>query len=152
MKIWVDADGCPNVIKDILYRAADRTKIDVILIANHPISIPRSKFINFFQVQQGFDIADNEIVKRIESGDLVITGDIPLASEVIGKDCLALNYRGELYTSENIKARLQMRDFMETLRNSGVETGGPAALTQRDRQFFAAQLEKLLINNINPAT
>ncbi len=146
MKIWVDADGCPNVIKEILYRAAQRTKINVTLVANHHINIPRSKYISFLQVHQGFDVADNEIVKRVLFDDLVITGDIPLASDVIDKQCLALNFRGELYTNENIKARLEMRNFMETLRNSGVETGGPAPLNQKDRHLFAAKLDKILLN------
>jgi len=144
MKIWVDADACPNVIKDIIFRASERTKTFVTLIANHYITIPPSKFINSIQVQQGFDVADDEIVKRIKKGDLVITADIPLASESIEKGALALNPRGELYTSENIKARLTMRNFMETLRNSGVDTGGPKALSHKDREKFSNCLDKLL--------
>ena len=145
MKIWVDADACPNVIKDIIFRASERTKTYVTLIANQYIFTPPSKYINAIQVHQGFDVADDEIVKRINSGDLVITADIPLASDSIQKGALALNPRGELYTTENIKARLQMRDFMETLRNSGVDTGGPKALNHKDREKFANNLDKLLI-------
>ncbi len=144
MKIWVDADACPVVIKAILFRAANRTKINVTLVANQAICIPRSAYIKFIQVASGFDVADNEIIKRLESGDLVITGDIPLAADVIEKEALAINPRGELYTKENIKARLNMRDFMETLRSSGVNAGGPAPLSQTDRQKFANQLDRLL--------
>jgi len=145
MKIWVDADACPVVIKEILFRAAERTKTQVTLVANHVIRIPPSKYIHFRQVPSGFDVADNEIVRRVEHGDLVITADIPLASESIEKDAIALNPRGDLYTKENIKQRLNMRDFMETLRSSGVETGGPAAINHKDRQAFANQLDKLLL-------
>ncbi len=144
MKIWVDADACPLVIKDILFRAAQRTGIQMTLVANQPVRIPRSQFINFVQVAAGFDVADNEIVKRLSGGDLVITSDIPLAAEVIEKQGLALNPRGELYSAENIRVRLNMRDFMETLRASGIHTGGPPALTQSDRKSFADQLDKLL--------
>lgn len=144
MKIWVDADACPVVIKEILFRAANRTKIEVTLVANQAIRIPPSAYIKFIQVGSGFDVADNEIVKRLESNDLVITGDIPLAAEVIEKGAIAINPRGELYTEENIKARLNMRDFMETLRSSGVNTGGPPPLNQTDRQKFANQLDRLL--------
>ena len=144
MKIWVDADACPVVIKDILYRAAQRTKVQVTLVANQSIQIPASHHINFIQVSQGFDVADNEIVKRMESGDLVITSDIPLAADVIEKAGIALSPRGELYTTENIRARLNMRDFMETLRSSGVNTGGPPALNQSDRKAFANHLDQFL--------
>jgi len=144
MKIWVDADACPVVIKDILFRAAERTKVPLALVANQPIRIPPSRNISFIQVASGFDVADNEIVKRTSKGDLVITSDIPLASEVIGKGAQALTPRGEMYTIENIKARLTMRDFMESLRSSGVDTGGPAALNHGDRQAFANQLDKIL--------
>ncbi|MBL4774145.1 MAG: YaiI/YqxD family protein [Alcanivoracaceae bacterium] len=146
MKIWVDADACPNVIKDIIFRAANRTETIVTLVANQYIQTPRSRFINSIQVRQGFDVADDEIVRRLSSGDLVVTADIPLASDAIAKGATALNPRGELYTTENIKARLQMRDFMETLRNSGVDTGGPAALNHRDREKFANCLNKFLLN------
>ena len=144
MKIWVDADACPVVIKDILYRAAQRTRVQVTLVANQSIQIPASLHINFIQVSQGFDVADNEIVKRMESGDLVITSDIPLAADVIEKGGVSLSPRGELYTTENIRARLNMRDFMETLRSSGVNTGGPPALNQSDRKAFANHLDQFL--------
>ncbi len=147
MKIWVDADACPVVIKEILFRAAERTKIPVTLVANQAVNTPRSQFITSIQVAQGFDVADNEIVKRLNTGDLVITSDIPLAAEVIEKGGHALNPRGELYTKNNIRARLNMRDFMESLRSSGVMTGGPAALSQSDRQSFANNLDKLLTRN-----
>ena len=144
MKIWVDADACPGVIKEILFRAADRTKIQVTLVANQSIQIPASHHINFIQVSQGFDVADNEIVKRMDSGDLVITSDIPLAADVIEKGGIALSSRGELYTADNIRARLSMRDFMETLRSSGVNTGGPPTLNQGDRKSFANHLDQFL--------
>ncbi len=144
MKIWVDADACPVVIKEILFRAAERTKIQVTFVANQSVQIPASLHINFIQVAQGFDVADNEIVKRMGSGDLVITSDIPLAADVIEKDGVALSPRGELYTTENIRARLNMRDFMETLRASGVNTGGPPALNQSDRKAFANHLDQFL--------
>jgi len=144
MKIWVDADACPVVIKDIIFRAADRTQTETTLIANHAMRIPPSKYLKFTQVSAGFDIADNEIVKRCHKGDLVITSDIPLAAEVIEKECLALNPRGELYTASNIKQRLNMRDFMDTLRSSGVQTGGAPPISQSDRQAFANNLDKWL--------
>ncbi len=144
MKIWVDADACPVVIKEILFRAAERTRVTVTLVANQPINIPKSRFINFIQVTQGFDVADNEIVNRLDSGDLVITSDIPLAADAIEKGGTALSPRGELYTANNIKARLNMRDFMESLRSTGVETGGPSALSQSDRKLFADHLDKIL--------
>lgn len=144
MEIWVDADACPVVIKEILFRAAARTGIPVTLVANQPIRVPRSPHIKTLQVASGFDVADNEIVRRVQPGDLVITADIPLADEVISKQALALNPRGELYTRENIKSRLNMRDFMDTLRSSGIDTGGAPALNQRDRQQFANHLDRLL--------
>lgn len=144
MRIWVDADACPVVIKEILFRAAVRMKIELTLVANHVLRVPASSLIRFVQVPAGFDVADNEIVKRVEKDDLVITGDIPLASEVIEKGAVALNPRGELYTKDNIRARLNMRDFMETMRASGVDTGGPPPLNQKDRQNFANQLDKFL--------
>ena len=142
--IWVDADACPNVIKDILFRAAVRTKTETILIANQPISTPSSPLIRAIQGSAGFDVADNEIVQRCNKGDLVITQDIPLASEVIDKGALALSPRGELFTRENIRARLNIRDFMDTMRSSGIQTGGPPALNQSDRMAFANQLDKWL--------
>jgi uncharacterized protein YaiI (UPF0178 family) len=144
MKIWVDADACPVVIKDILFRAAERTAVPLTLVANQPVRVPPSRHIRMIQVSSGFDVADNEIVKRVEAGDLVITSDIPLAAEVIEKGAHALSPRGEMHTRDNIGARLNMRDFMETLRASGIQSGGPAALSQKDRQAFANQLDVLL--------
>ncbi|MEC6822398.1 YaiI/YqxD family protein [Photobacterium piscicola] len=147
MKIWVDADACPNVVKEILFRAADRAKISVTLVANQYIRTPPSPFLRSIQVEQGFDVADNYIVQECEVGDLVITADIPLADELITKGAHALNPRGEMYTKDTIKQRLQMRDFMETMRSSGVQTGGPSALTQADRQNFANKLDAFLSKN-----
>lgn len=144
MDIWVDADACPAVIKDILFRAASRTGTQLTLVANQPLRVPKSPCIHTLQVGAGFDVADDAIVDRVRPGDLVITADIPLADAVIGKGAVALNPRGELYTEDNIKAVLNMRDFMDTLRSSGVQTGGAAALNQRDRQQFANQLDRLL--------
>ena len=144
MKIWIDADACPVVIKEILYRAAERVPMEVILVANQSLQIPKSRYIKFIQVSQGFDVADNEIVKRLDAGDLVITSDIPLAADVIEKGGIALGPRGELHTTDNIRARLSMRDFMETLRSSGVDTGGPPALNQSDRKAFANHLDKII--------
>jgi len=148
MKIWVDADACPVVIKDILFRAADRTHTDTILVANHAMRIPPSKYISRVQVSSGFDVADDEIVKRVSANDLVITGDIPLAAEVIEKGAQALNPRGELYTTENIRSLLNVRDVMDTMRSSGVEmSGGPPPLSQTDRQNFANNLDRILAQN-----
>jgi len=144
MQIWVDADACPNVIKEILFRAADRVQVPVVLVANQAIGIPRSPHIRAIQVEAGFDVADNYIVQQADPGDLVITADIPLASEAIDKGCLALNPRGELYTEDNIRQRLNMRDFMDTMRGSGIDTGGPPAFSQSDRMAFANQLDRLL--------
>ena len=148
MKIWVDADACPVVIKEILFRAAERTQTETILVANHAMRIPPSKYISRLQVSSGFDVADDEIVKRIAANDLVITGDIPLASEVIDNGGQALNPRGELYTSENIRSLLNVRDFMDTMRSSGVEmNGGPPPLSQSDRQNFANNRDRILAKN-----
>lgn len=144
MKIWVDADACPLVIKEILFRAAERSGLELTLIANHALKVPPAANIRAIQVSGGFDVADNEIVRRCEAGDLVITSDIPLAAEVLEKGGLALTSRGERFTAENIRARLNIRDFMETLRASGVQSGGPAALNQADRQQFANQLDRLI--------
>lgn len=144
MQIWVDADACPNVIKEVLFRAADRTSMMVTLVANQPLKTPPSKFIRTLQVASGFDVADNEIVQRVEKNDLVITADIPLAAEVIEKGGIALNPRGERYTPDTIRERLNMRDFMDTMRASGIQTGGPNTLNQRDRQQFANELDKWL--------
>jgi hypothetical protein len=145
VKIWVDADACPVAVKEILFRAADRTGIELTLVANQALSTPSSANINTVQVPRGFDVADDEIVKRLEAGDLVITSDIPLAAEVIEKGGHALSPRGELHTTENIGARLNMRDFLDTMRSSGVEMGGgPAAFSQRDKQEFANNLDRFL--------
>lgn len=144
MQIWVDADACPGVIKDILFRAAERCQITTTLLANHFVRVPPSRFIRSIQVPQGFDFADNEIVKRLSPGDLVITADIPLAAEVVAKGGHALNPRGESYSAENIRALLSMRDFMDSLRSTGVDTGGPAALGQSERKAFAAALDRFL--------
>jgi uncharacterized protein YaiI (UPF0178 family) len=144
MHIWVDADACPAVIKDILYRAAERVRLPLTLVANQPLRTPPSRYIKSVQVAPGFDVADNHIVKQVQPGDLVVTADIPLAAEVIEKGGHALNPRGEFYSKENIRERLNMRDFMETMRSSGVQIGGPAALHQRDRQNFANQLDRFL--------
>ena len=144
MQIWVDADACPGVIKDIIYRAADRTKIRTTLVANVLLRTPPSPFIRALQVPRGFDVADNEIVKRIEPGDLVITADVPLAADVIARGAHALNPRGEFYTPDNIAERLELRNFLAGLRGSGVQTGGPATLDQSDRKRFADQLDRFL--------
>jgi uncharacterized protein YaiI (UPF0178 family) len=144
MQIWVDADACPKAVKDILFRAATRTETTITLVANQYLQIPPSRHIKFLQVKSGFDVADNEIVKRLNAGDLVITNDIPLASEVIDQGGHALNPRGERYTQDNIRERLNMRDFMDTLRASGIDTGGPSALNSRDIQAFANQLDRFL--------
>ena len=149
MKIWVDADACPVVIKEILFRAADRTGVQLTLVANQPLSTPSSANINTLQVPHGFDVADDEIVKRLAAGDLVITSDIPLAAEVIAKGGHALSPRGEMHTTENIGARLNMRDFLDTMRSSGVEMGGgPAAFSQRDKQTFANELDRFLTKSM----
>jgi uncharacterized protein YaiI (UPF0178 family) len=150
MKIWVDADACPVVVKEILYRAAERTEIPITLVANQALRTPKSRFITTVQVPKGFDVADNEIVKRLDAGDLVITSDIPLAADVIEKGGVALSPRGELYTAENIKGRLTMRDFMDTLRASGIDTGGPPVLSQSDRLAFANHLDTILTRHSQP--
>ena len=145
MNILVDADACPVAVKEILFRAAERTGVKLTLFANQAMAVRPSPHINFVQVARGFDVADDEIVKRMDPGDLVITGDIPLAAEVIEKGGHALSPRGEMYTAENIGARLNMRDFMDTMRSSGVDTGGgPAAFSQRDKQTFANSLDRFL--------
>ena len=146
MQIWVDADACPKAIKDILFRVAERTQITTTLVANQFLQTPPSRYIKLLQVSYGYDVADNEIVKSLSAGDLVITGDIPLAFEVICKGGHALNPRGERYTQDTIKERLSMRDFMDTLRGSGIDTGGPAALNSKDIQAFANQLDKFWYN------
>lgn len=144
MRIWVDADACPNMIKEILYRAAERKQLLLTLVANRFLTIPPSKVISAVQVPGGFDVADNYIVKHLQQDDLVITADIPLAAEVITKNAHAINPRGELYTKENIKERLAMRDFMEELRSTGQSAEGPSPLGLRDKQDFANALDRLL--------
>ena len=146
MHIWVDADACPGVIKEILYRVAERTKLPLTLVANQWLKTPPYPGIRVIQVDKGFDVADKHIAENVQAGDLVITADIPLAAAVIDKGALALNPRGELYSKENIRQTLDMRNFMDTLRSSGVETGGPPAFSQADRQAFANQLDRLLAN------
>lgn len=147
MKIWVDADACPVVIKEILFRAAERTGIELTLVANQPIHKPSLKNITMLQVPSGFDVADNEIVKRLNKGDLVITSDVPLAAEAIEKQGAALNPRGEMYTADTIKNRLEVRDFMDSMRASGEHVGGPPPLNHSDRQAFANHLDKYLASN-----
>jgi uncharacterized protein YaiI (UPF0178 family) len=144
MRIWIDADACPSVIKEILYRAAERVGVELILVANHSLKVPASKYIRSVRVPGGFDVADRCIAEKLESGDLVITADIPLAANVVAKGALALNPRGEIYTEDNIRERLALRDWMDELRATGEVTGGPSALTKRNRQAFANQLDKLL--------
>jgi len=144
MAIYVDADACPVAIREILIRAAERTKTSLIFISNHPLNLPTLPHIQALQVPKGFDIADNEIAQRVESGELVITSDIPLASDVIDKGALALSPRGELFTKDNIKSRLNMRDFMETMRSSGIQSGGPPPFGAAEKQKFAKHLDKWL--------
>ena len=148
MHIWVDADACPNLIKEILYRAAQRTGIPLTLVANQYLQTPPVTNIQAVQVSSGFDVADDEIVKRAQSGDLVITSDIPLAAEVLEKGALALSHRGEAYSPDTIKARLNMRDFMDTLRASGINSGGQPPISQSDRQAFANHLDRILAKHI----
>ena len=147
MHIWVDADACPRVIKDILFRAATRTKISLTLVANQTLHVPPSPFIRSVQVPNGFDVADNEIVKRLSAGDLVITSDLPLAAEVIEKGGHVLSHRGEWFSAANIRPLLNMRDFMDNLRASGVQTGGPPPMSQSERQAFAAHLDRFLASH-----
>jgi len=144
MHIWVDADACPVVIKEILFRAAQRTRIMTTLVANKLLRVPHSPFIRALQVPMGFDVADNKIAQEVQAGDLVITADIPLAAQVIERGGFALNPRGEFYSRDNIRERLAMRNLMEELRGSGVDISGPSSLSQGDRQAFAAQLDKFL--------
>ncbi|HLV49264.1 MAG TPA: YaiI/YqxD family protein [Aliidiomarina sp.] len=144
MNIYVDADACPSVIRDILFRVAQRQKINLYLIANRMVNHPPSAFIESIRVADGFDVADEEIVRRCQKGDLIISADIPLAAEAIEKGALVLSPRGELFTTENIRQRLNMRDFMDTMRSSGIHHGGPAPLAQRDRKAFADHLDRIL--------
>lgn len=144
MKIWIDADACPKVIREVILKAADRTGIECIFIANHVIPLPKRNNIQFLQVSSGFDVADNEICRRVADGDLVITADIPLADEILSLNAHALSPRGEWYTKDTIKPRLNIRDFMDTMRASGVQTGGPATLSQAERREFANHLDRAL--------
>lgn len=148
MKIWVDADACPAVIKDILYRAAERTGVRLTLVANRFLKLPPSPHINALRVASGLNVADTEIVRRLAAGDLVITADIPLAAAVIDKGGHALDPRGDMHSADNIGARLSLRDFMDSLRACGVDTGGPATLSQSDRQKFANQLDSFLTRHV----
>ena len=147
MKIWVDADACPVAIKEILFRAAVRTQTTAMLVANQSLKVPPSPYIKSIQVLKGFDVADNEIIRQSQNGDLVITSDIPLADDVIKKGALALSPRGDLFSKDNIKARLNMRDFLDTMRASGVDTGGPSPLTDKDNKKFADSLDRILTQN-----
>jgi uncharacterized protein YaiI (UPF0178 family) len=149
MHIWVDADACPVVIKEILFRAAERTQIPLTLVANKAIHTPKSPFINTKQVGHGFDVADDYIAEQVQEGDVVITSDIPLAAEVLKKGAYAINPRGERYSQETINQKLGMRDFMDTLRGSGIHTGGPPPLNQTDRRNFANELDRLLAKQAN---
>jgi uncharacterized protein YaiI (UPF0178 family) len=144
MHIWVDADACPRVIKDMLFRAATRTRIALTLVANQTLHVPPSPYIRCVQVAAGFDVADNEIVKRVSAGDLVITSDLPLAAEVIDKGVHVLSHRGEWYSAANIRPLLNMRDFMDNLRASGIQTGGPAPMSQSESKAFAGHLDRFL--------
>ena len=144
MKIWVDADACPVAIKEILFRAAQRTQTETVLVANRSLRIPRTPFVKMLQVSSGFDVADNEIINRIQNGDLLISSDLPLAAAAIEKGARALSPRGELFSPETINAKLGMRDFMDTMRASGIHTGGPPALGQSERNAFANQLDRFL--------
>ena len=147
MKIWVDADACPKPVKEILFRAADRVQVEVILVANSGMFVPQSRWVRLVRVRPGVDVADNYIVKEVEVGDLVITGDIPMAAEVIKSGGICLSPRGELMTEANIQGRLTMRNFLEELRSSDVQTGGPPPFSQRDRQNFANELDRYLREN-----
>ncbi|MEW6590038.1 MAG: YaiI/YqxD family protein [Pseudomonadota bacterium] len=144
MQIWVDADACPGVIKDILFRVAERTQLPLTLVANRLLRVPPSPYIRARQVPMGFDVADRHIMDEVAAGDLVITADIPLAAALIEQGAFALSPRGECFDAENIRERLGMRDFMEGLRGAGVDIAGPAALSQADRQAFARQIDRFL--------
>ncbi len=148
MQIWVDADACPGVVMEILFRAAIRTEVSVTMVANKSIKVPKSPYLRTIQVAQGLDAADTRIVEQLSAGDLVITADIPLADEIIGKGGYVLTPRGERYTAENVKSRLNMRDFMETLRASGIHTGGPQAYNLIDRKAFADELDRWLAKHL----
>jgi uncharacterized protein YaiI (UPF0178 family) len=144
MKIWVDADACPKAVKNILYKAADRLRIPTTFVANGPLRLPESKNLFFLLVDRGFDVADQKIVELIQSGDLVITADIPLAAEVVEKGAFALNPRGDFYTKENVRDKLAMRNLMSELRDMGEVQGGPSSFSNRDKQAFAAKFDAFL--------
>lgn len=144
MHIWVDADACPKAMKEILFRAANRTETPLTLVANQALSTPPSAFINSIQVSAGFDVADNYIAQQTKAGDIVITADIPLAADIVAKGAYGINPRGQLYTENNIKQTLSMRNFMEEMRSTGQLSGGPPPLDQRDKQAFANTLDRLL--------
>lgn len=150
MTIWVDADACPNMIKTVLFRAAERTGIDLTLVANQPLSVPRYPNIRAMVVSSGFDEADNEIVRRVRSGDLVVTADLPLAAELLEEGAEVISPRGEVFTAGTIRSRLNMRDFMETLRGSGIQSGGPSALRDTDKRDFANALDRYLARQPAP--
>ncbi|WP_353171376.1 YaiI/YqxD family protein [Paracandidimonas soli] len=150
MHIWVDADACPAVIKDILYRAAQRWQRPLTLVANQMLRTPPSPLIRAVQVPRGFDVADDHIVQHVSAGDLVITGDIPLAAQVLDKSALVLSPRGERYTADTIRERLSLRDMMEELRSAGIDTGGPSAFSQADRRAFANALDRLMVGARKP--
>lgn len=152
LQLWVDADACPNVIKDILFRAAEKRQILCTLVANQFIQVPKGPWFKSMQVPSGFDVADDRIVELIQPGDLAITADIPLAAKVVEKGAFALNPRGTFYTAENIRQRLTMRNFMEELRSSGIQVGGPASFSQQDRMAFANALDRFLAQHLRPHT
>ena len=143
-KIWVDADACPNLIKNVIFRLADNRQVDVVLVSNHYVKTPNSRFVSAKQVGKGFDEADNEIIALMSGGDLVVTGDLPLANDVIRKRGFAINPRGTVYDEENIKSHLSRRDLMEDLRDSGVVSGGPSALNKKNVQEFANAIDRLV--------
>lgn len=146
MKIWVDADACPGVVKNILFKAVDRTRVELTLVANHPMKMPQRNYITFLQVSSGFDEADNRILELLDKGDLVITADIALAAQVLEKEGYALNPRGRLYSKDSIREQMRMKAFKESLRDSGIDTGGPSAINQKNTSRFANHLNKWLSN------
>jgi uncharacterized protein len=152
IQIWVDADACPKAVKEIVYRAAERRQVETTLVANSNLAIPRSPFLHFLRVEAGFDVADREITRLMQAGDLVITADIPLAADAIGKGGFALNPRGEFYTRNNVQSVLSMRNFMDKLRGAGTLTGGPAAFSHSDRTAFANQLDRFLTKHLKSSS
>jgi uncharacterized protein YaiI (UPF0178 family) len=151
MRIWIDADACPGPVKEILFRAADRMRVESVLVANHCLKVPRSPFIKTIQVKPGFNVADARIIDDVEPGDLVITADIPLAAEVVAASATALNPRGTLYTEESIQEHLARRNFMDEMRSAGAITGGPPALSKVHLQAFANQLDRYLTRHATGA-